>query len=57
MGLERLLDDVGFIPNLNINVENLPFIGFYNPSCVRRSMPAYACLRPAYVYVCMCMQA
>ena len=57
MGLEWLLGDVGFIPNLNINIENLSFIGFYNPSCVCRSMLAYACLRPAYVYVCMCMQA
>ena len=27
-GLEWLLDDVGFISNLNINAENLPFLYF-----------------------------
>ena len=47
-GFERLPDDVRFVPNLNINAKNLSFIGFWNPRCVCRSMPTYACIRPAY---------
>ena len=56
-GLERLPDDVEFIPNLSFNAKNLPFIALWNPSNVRRSMPAYACVRPAYAYTCMHTQA
>ena len=46
MDLERLPDDVGFVPNLNINAENLPFKDFWNPSCVHRPVLVYT-------YVCM----
>ena len=56
-GLEWLLDDVRFIPNLSFNVENLHFIALWNPSCVRRSVPTYASIMLAYAYVCMHMQA
>ena len=39
-GLERLLDDMGFIPNLNINAENMHFLCFETlPTC------AGSCLR------------
>ena len=48
MDLERLLDDVGFVPNLNINTENLPFKDFWNPSCVHRPR---VCLRRPRVSV------
>ena len=34
--LERLLEDVGFILNLSINVENLPYLCFWNLLCVRK---------------------
>ena len=30
-GLEWLLDNVGFVSNLNVNVENLPFFMFLKP--------------------------
>jgi len=39
---------MGFILNLKINAKNLPFIGFWNPSCVRRSVPAHAYIKPTY---------
>ena len=57
--LERLLDDVGFVavPNININAKNLSFIGFWNPSYVRKSMPIFACIRPAYAGSGLCTQA
>ena len=57
--LEWLLDDVGFIvvPNININAKNLPFIGFWNPSYVRKSVPIFACIRLAYVGYGLCTQA
>ena len=42
-GLERSLDDVGFVPNLNINVENLPCLGFWKSLYVHKIKPAYAC--------------
>ena len=35
-GLERLPNDVGFVPNLNINVENMSFLYFWNLTCARR---------------------
>ena len=35
-GLEWLPDDVVFVPNLSINAENLSYLCFWNPSCVRR---------------------
>ena len=31
-GLERLLDDVGFVPKPSFNVENLAFHSFWNLS-------------------------
>ena len=43
--LEWLLDNVRFVPNLNINTKNLHFLCFWNPTCVRRLVLAYACLR------------
>ena len=33
--MERLLDDMGFIPNLNFNAEKLAFHSFWNPNYVR----------------------
>ena len=45
-GLERLPDDVGFVPNLKINAKILPYLYFWNPlyvqdcACVRRLIPA-----------------
>jgi len=48
-GLELLLDNVGFIPNLTLNVEKLAFHSFQNPSM--RVWPMYecTCIRPTYV--------
>ena len=31
-GLERLPDEVGFVPNLKFNVEKFVFYSFWNPS-------------------------
>ena len=42
-GLEWLLNDVGFIPNLTFNIEKLVFYSFWNPS-----VRVQAC-------VCVCM--
>ena len=42
-GLEQSLDDVGFVPNLNINAENLPSLGFWKSLCVHKIKLAYAC--------------
>ena len=47
-GLERLSDDVGFIPNLKFNAENLPFIVSGTLACVHMPMYAYACIKLAY---------
>ena len=44
-GLEWLPKDMGFIPNLNINTENLSFLCFWNLTYVRKLVPAYTCLR------------
>jgi len=47
--LERFLDDVGIIPNLNINAENLPYIvSEIRYTCARSSLHMYA-------ESCMCM--
>ena len=43
MGLERSPNNVRFIPNLNINVENLPCISFWKSLCVHKIGPTYAC--------------
>ena len=47
-GLERLLDDMGFIPNLNINAENMHFLCFETlptcaGSCLRTRVHAWVC--------------
>ena len=42
-GLERLLDDVGFVPKLSFNATNFPH-SFWNPPCMRRFELAYACI-------------
>ena len=54
-GLERLPDDVEFIPNININAENLPCLGFWNLLCMRMIGPAYACrkLHARPILTCM----
>ena len=45
-GLEWLLDDVGFIPKLTLNVgKNLSFIVFGAITCVRRPVYMYAFIR------------
>ena len=41
--LERSSDDVGFIPNLNINAKNLPCIVFWKSLCMCKIGPANAC--------------
>ena len=60
MGLEWLLGDVGFIPNLNINVENLSFIVSRTLARVHIPVYVYACMKlvygdleHAYTYVCL----
>ena len=62
--MEWLRDDVGFIPNLSFNVENLPFIVSGTLACVRMPMYAYASmklayanLKHAYKYACLRMYA
>ena len=45
--LEQLLGDVGFIPNLSHYCKNnLYFLCLWNPSCIRKSVPTYACFGP-----------
>ena len=56
-GLEWLVDDVGFVPNLNISVEKLAFHSFWNPSCVCRFMLVYVYIKPMYASPCLCTQA
>ena len=48
-GLERLPDDVGFVPNLKINAKILPYLYFWNPLYCAR-----LCLR-AQTDSCMCI--
>ena len=48
-GLEQLLDDVRFIPNLRFNVEKLVLHSYWNPICVRRPVYAYTYIKFAYV--------
>ena len=48
-GSELLLDDVRFIPNLNINVENLPFFMFLKPYRMPPLVLAYTSFKVAYV--------
>ena len=48
----------GYSSHLKINlwVQNqvsTPFIALWNPSCVCRSLPVYACIKPMYAYACM----
>ena len=64
MGLERLPDNVGFIPNLSINAENFPFFMFLKPympmqdracvrmhhGCARRLIPACTCQGLTWLY-------
>ena len=46
-GLEQLLDDVRFVLNLSINVENLHFLCFWNTTCMRKIGLACACIMAA----------
>ena len=45
---------MGFIPNLNINVENLPCFGFWKSLCMHKIEPASAC-RKLHVQVVSCV--
>ena len=45
-GLEQSLDDVGFVPNLNINAKNLPCLGFWKSLYVHKITPTYVCRKP-----------
>jgi len=59
--LEQLPDDVRFVPNLNFNVENLPFIVFGTLACIHMPVYAYACVHRSgswvhiriYAYACL----
>ena len=46
MGIERSPNDVGFILNININIENLSCITFWKSLCVHKIKPTYACRKP-----------
>ena len=63
-GLERLPDNVGFVPNLSFNVENLPSIVYGTLACICKPVYAYTCMKLAYVelelvytYTCLCTHA
>ena len=48
---------MGFVPNLNINAENLPCIVFWKSLCVRKIGPAYACRKlRAQADSCLCIE-
>ena len=47
-GLEQLLNDMGFIPNLGFNIENLSFIVSRTLACVHIPVYAYTCMKLAY---------
>ena len=59
-GLERLPNDVGFVPNLSFNAENLPFIVFGTLACIHMPVYVYTCMKHVYIglehtyaYACM----
>ena len=41
--LERLPNNVGFIPSVSHYCKILSFLILLNPSCIRKNMPAYTC--------------
>ena len=48
-GLERLPNDVGFVPNLRFNAKNLHFLCFYNPTYARRLKAVCTCIMAACI--------
>ena len=64
MVLERLPNNVGFVPNQALNAENLSFIISRTLACIHMPMYAYACMKHTHAefehacaYVCMHMHA
>ena len=62
--MEQVPNDVGFIPNLSFNAENLHFIVSGTLACVHMPVYAYAFMKLAYAglehvyaYACLGMHA